>query len=59
MARIAKHLGAEHLQLLQAMQDAHDVDLADHGLPAWEARMRTIARDFSLKYKPVEGGDQS
>ena len=59
MARIAKHLGAEHWDLLQELQDAHDYHLADHGLPAWEGRMRSIALDFSLEYKPVEGGDQS
>lgn len=59
MARIAKHLGAEHLQLLQELQDAHDYHLADDGFPAWEDRMRSIALDLSLEYKPVEGGDQS
>ena len=59
MARIAKHLGVENEPLLSALQTAHDSYLADDGLPAWEHRMRSIARDFSLKYKPAEGGGQS
>lgn len=58
MARISNHLGAENELLLSALQDAHDVDLADSGIRAWEERMRLIALDFLLEYKPAEGGAQ-
>lgn len=59
MARIAKHLGVENRPLLNALQTAHDAYLADEGLPAWERRMRSIARYFRLEYMPAEGGGQS
>ena len=53
MARISKHLGAENEPLLGSLQRAHDSDLVDHGLSAWEYRMRIIALDFRLEYKPA------
>ena len=55
MARISKHLGVENGPLLSELQTAHDSYLAGYGLPAWEDRMRSIALDFSLEYKPAEG----
>lgn len=51
--RITNHIGAEHLQLLQELQDAHDVYLFDLGMAAWEEGMHRIARDFYLKYTPA------
>ena len=53
LTRITNHIGAEHLQLLQELQDAHDVYLSDSGMAAWEERMHWIARDFYLKYTPA------
>ena len=53
LARIKNHIGAEHLQLLQELQDAHDVYLFDSGMAAWEEGMHRIARDFYLKYTPA------
>lgn len=53
MARIADHLGAEHLPLLSRLQTAHDTYLADNGLLVWEAAMSRIAADFALHYTPV------
>ena len=58
MARISNHLGAENGPLLSALQYAHDDYLADSGMPAWEERMRRIALDFLLEYKPAKGGAQ-
>ena len=53
LPRITNHIGAEHLQLLQELQDAHDVYLFDSGMAAWEEGMHRIARDFYLKYTPA------
>ena len=53
MARISDHLGVENEPLLDALQRAHDGQLAAHGLSAWEYRMRIIALDFRLEYKPA------
>lgn len=53
MDRLSKHLGAENEPLLDALQRAHDSELVAQGLPAWEYRMRVIARDFRLEYKPA------
>ena len=53
MARISKHLGTESEPLLGALQRAHDSDLVDKGMPSWERRMRLIALDFQLEYKPA------
>lgn len=52
-ARIKNHIGAEHLPLLNELQEAHDMDLYISGLDAWEEEMHRIARDFDLKYTPV------
>ena len=51
--RITNHIGAEHLQLLQELQDAHDVYLFDSGMAAWEEGMHRIACAFDLQYTPV------
>ena len=48
LARIKNHIGAKHLPLLCELQDAHDLDLFDSGLVAWEKEMHRIARDFGL-----------
>ena len=53
MARISDHLGVENEPLLDALQRAHDSQLAGNGLSAWEYRMRSIALDFRLEYKPA------
>lgn len=59
-ARIKNHIGAEHLPLLNELQEAHDMDLYisglalyTSGLDAWEKEMYRIARTFDLKYTPV------
>ena len=51
--RITNHIGAEHLQLLQELQEAHDMDLYISGLDAWEEEMHRIACAFDLQYTPV------
>ena len=53
MDRIRERLGAEHLQLLEELQGAHDRELFIHGQPAWENEMRHIARRFGLAYTPA------
>lgn len=52
LARIKNHIGAEHLPLLCELQDAHDMDLFNSDLAAWEEEMHRIARAFRLKYTP-------
>ena len=52
-ARIKNHIGAEHLPLLNELQEAHDMDLYISGLDAWEEEMHRIACAFDLQYTPV------
>ena len=54
LARITRRLGAEHLQLLENLQRAHDQLLADGGLARWEREMEDIARHFKLEYTPTD-----
>ena len=53
LARIKNHIGAEHLPLLCELQDAHDIDLFNSDLAAWEEEMHRIAWAFDLQYTPV------
>lgn len=53
LARIKNHIGAEHLPLLNELQEARDMELYISGLDAWEEEMHRIARAFDLKYTPV------
>ena len=53
LARIKNHIGAEHLPLLNELQEAHDMDLYISGLDAWEEEMHRIACAFDLQYTPV------
>lgn len=53
LTRIADHLGAEHLPLLEELQAAHDLDLFNRGITDWEGRMRSIAKHFGLAYTPA------
>ena len=53
--RIAAHLGAEHVELLEELQSAHDWALGPQGPLAWEDSMRRVAGKFNLKYTPPAG----
>ena len=53
LARIKNHIGAEHLPLLNELQEAHDMGLYISGLDAWEEEMHRIACAFDLQYTPA------
>lgn len=53
LSRIASHLGQENEALLAGLQRAHDNQLAEYDLPAWEREMKRLAGNCGLVYTPA------
>lgn len=48
-------IAADQLPLLRKLQSAHDGNLNNYGIGAWELEMANIADDFDLHYTPATG----
>lgn len=47
---LVNHFKDVNIKLLRDIQDAHDYQLAEDGLAAWEIEMARIAVEFGLNY---------